>query len=94
MTTAVSNREICSIKALLLLCEHGYFKKKRKWCYYPPPLITIRVKQACFVRILSDTIYLHLDKSKWAEKRSKTTSKCFRCAATNGKRSYQAWYLY
>ena len=25
MTKAVSNRQICFIKALLLLCQHGYF---------------------------------------------------------------------
>ena len=28
MTKAVSNREICFIKAVLLLCEHGYFFSK------------------------------------------------------------------
>ena len=46
MTKAVSNREICFIKAvlLLLLCEHGHFfpKKNRKLCFLPLPN-TIRV---------------------------------------------------
>ena len=38
MTKAVSNREICFIKALLLLCEHGHFKRKIENCvFYPPP---------------------------------------------------------
>ena len=27
MTKAVSNREICFIKAVLLLCEHGHYDK-------------------------------------------------------------------
>ena len=30
MTKAVSNREICFIKAVLLLCEHGHFVKKNR----------------------------------------------------------------
>ena len=37
---AVSNREICFIKAMLLFCEHGHFEKKL--CFLPPPN-TIRV---------------------------------------------------
>ena len=45
MTKAVSNREICFIKAVSLLCEHGYFKKKSKMVFLPPPN-TIRVKKA------------------------------------------------
>ena len=39
MTKAVSNREICFIKVVLLLCEHGHFKKKSKWCFYHPPIL-------------------------------------------------------
>ena len=38
MTKAVSNREICFIKAVLLLCEHGHF------FYHTPTPNTIRVK--------------------------------------------------
>ena len=45
MTKAVSNKEICFIKAVLLLCEHGHLKKYRKWCFLPPPN-TIRVYSA------------------------------------------------
>ena len=40
MTKAVSNREICFIKAVLLLCEHGHFKKKiESGVFYHPPLL-------------------------------------------------------
>ena len=48
MTKAVSNREICFIKAVLLLCKHwtwAFKKKSRKWCFLPPPK-TIRVLTA------------------------------------------------
>ena len=37
MTKAVLNREICFIKALLLLCEHG---QNRKWCFNPTLLLS------------------------------------------------------
>ena len=38
ITKAVSNREICFIKAVLLLCEHGH--KNRKCCFfYLPPIL-------------------------------------------------------
>ena len=40
MTKAVSNREICFIKAVLLLCEHGHFFFSKfcvAWCKLPSP---------------------------------------------------------
>ena len=43
MTKAVTNREICFIKAVLLLYEHGHFFLNRKLCFLLPPN-TIRVK--------------------------------------------------
>ena len=50
MTKAVSNREICCVKAVLLLCKHGHFflNFKKKKCKMPPPPYTIRVKLFSF----------------------------------------------
>ena len=40
MTKAVSNREICFIKAVLLQCKHGHFtKKKSKMVFFTPPIL-------------------------------------------------------
>ena len=44
MTKSVSNREICFIKAVLLLCEHGHFKKKIENGVNSPLPLYIRVK--------------------------------------------------
>ena len=41
MTKAVLNREFCFIKAVLLLCEHGHFKKKSKMVFLTPPPILL-----------------------------------------------------
>ena len=40
MTEAVSNWEVCFIKAVLLFCEHGHFfqqKKIENGVFLPPP---------------------------------------------------------
>ena len=39
MTKAASNRQICFIKEVLLLCEHGHFYKKKCVFYHPPILL-------------------------------------------------------
>ena len=46
MAKAASNRDICFIKALLLLCEHGHFKEKSKMVFFNslPLPNTFRVK--------------------------------------------------
>ena len=41
MTKTISNREICSIKAVILLCEHG--QKIGNGVFTPPSPHTIRV---------------------------------------------------
>ena len=48
MTKAVSNRDICLIKAVLLLCKYWHFPLNfRRKAYLVPN--TIRVKIACYV---------------------------------------------
>ena len=49
MTKAVSNREICFIEAVLLMCEHGHlFLNFASHGVKSPPPNTIRVKE-CFI---------------------------------------------
>ena len=52
MTKAGSNRGICFIKAVLLLCEHGhFFEQISKW-WFLPPHNTIRVKWERWIFLL------------------------------------------
>jgi len=50
MTKAISNwPEICFIKAVLLLCEHWHFlKKKSKMVFFTPPpqILSVRVNKS------------------------------------------------
>ena len=45
MTEALSKRDICLIKAVLLLCKHRHKILRRMAYLYTPPSNTIRVKQ-------------------------------------------------
>ena len=60
MTKAVSNREICFIKAVLLLCEHGHFSLNFALlgvlCLHPPSLHIIRVKKGQW-KVFSNIAY-------------------------------------
>ena len=44
MTEEVSNRGICYIEAVLLLCEHGHFL--RRMAFFALPTYNIRVKNS------------------------------------------------
>ena len=49
MTKAVSNRDVCFIKAVFLLCEHGHFSLNfTSHGFLAPPANTIRVRYTLF----------------------------------------------
>ena len=63
MTKAVSNREFCFIKAMLLLCEHGHLKKNRKWCFNHPSTILGLSMLSIFASIIDTLVYRWLQSS-------------------------------